>query len=259
MTKEEVERLLRHGAYDMFQEEKDGNAEKASNEFEEQDINTILERRARTVVHENTGSNSNAAGGTFSKASFKAMTGSEMGGSEGAANKDVDIDDPDFWTKMVGESKVEENDILKSSKKRSRSDKVVYDERLFHQGLEESIAISDASSASTDSSENSNDSFDLDNGVIEEFDFSIQLKNPHLKQLTEARKEELKWKEKKYWGGKSDWHWSFADAEILLKLLRRYGYGNGDGKKSMEFIWNKFKSRASKAYDKKEVCVLATL
>ena len=53
MTKEEVERLLRHGAYDIFNEDKSGMAEAESNEFVSQDIDSILERRTRKLIHEN--------------------------------------------------------------------------------------------------------------------------------------------------------------------------------------------------------------
>lgn len=84
MTKEEVEKLLRKGAYDIFKEDKD-----ESNDFVSQDIDSILERRAKTIVHENTGTKSKAAGGTFSKASFKNAN----------ETAEVDVDDPDFWTK----------------------------------------------------------------------------------------------------------------------------------------------------------------
>jgi hypothetical protein len=75
LSKEEVEKLLRHGAYGIFSEDKDGAEE--SNAFVQQDIDTILERRSRTVVHDNTGSKSNAAGGTFSKARFAAPNATE--------------------------------------------------------------------------------------------------------------------------------------------------------------------------------------
>jgi SNF2 family DNA or RNA helicase len=104
MTKEEVERLLRHGAYDIFNEDKAGSAEAESNDFVQQDIDAILERRSKTVIHSNTGSNSNAAGGTFSKASFKAPK--TPNAKEGEAVEEVDIEDPDFWKKIVGEAKV---------------------------------------------------------------------------------------------------------------------------------------------------------
>lgn len=91
MSKDQIEKLLRKGAYDVFSEEQAGTSDQASKDFENLDIDSILSRRTKTVVHENTGSNSTAAGGTFSKASFKATN---QGGSA-----DVDIDDPDFWKK----------------------------------------------------------------------------------------------------------------------------------------------------------------
>lgn len=91
MSKDEIEKLLRKGAYNVFSEEQNGTSDKASKEFENLDIDAILSRRTKTVVHENTGSNSAAAGGTFSKASFKAANQGE--------SAEVDIDDPDFWKK----------------------------------------------------------------------------------------------------------------------------------------------------------------
>ena len=94
MTKEEVERLLKHGAYDILNEDKAGTAEAASNEFMQLDIDAILAGRSRTVVHENTGSQSGAAGGTFSKASF------QMTKTPGKEKEAVDLDDPNFWAKV---------------------------------------------------------------------------------------------------------------------------------------------------------------
>lgn len=100
MTKDEIEKLLRHGAYDIMNEHKAGTAEAESNAFKEQDIDSILSRRSRKVVHDNTGSGSKAAGGTFSKASFVNKTPSKKGDTvDGqAATEDVDVNDPDFWT-----------------------------------------------------------------------------------------------------------------------------------------------------------------
>jgi hypothetical protein len=96
LSKEEVEKLLRHGAYDIFNEEKSGTADAESCAFVQQDIDSILERRAKTIVHDNTGSNSAAAGGTFSKASFKApKTPDPKKSGETGESMDVDIDDPE--------------------------------------------------------------------------------------------------------------------------------------------------------------------
>ena len=128
MTKDEIEKLLRHGAYDIFNEEKTGSSEKESNDFIEQDIDSILERRTKTVIHENTGSKSNAAGGTFSKASFKSMN---AGTNE---TGDVDVDDPDFWKKVVGEAKAEKlNDLLGKKRKQAKTN---YNERDYERQIE---------------------------------------------------------------------------------------------------------------------------
>lgn len=186
-----MEKLLRHGAYDMFQEENEGKSEKESNEFIEQDIDTILERRAKTVIHENTGSKSNAAGGTFSKASFKGLTGNETDQNGTSASADVDIDDPDFWKKMVGEAKFEDEDIIKSTKKRSRGN-VSYNENAFDMRLDERLTFSDEDSSvgSTDS----NESFDpegRDENALFDFDFDIELKNDDLKTIMQKRKLEI--------------------------------------------------------------------
>lgn len=118
MTKDEVEKLLRHGAYDIFNEEKAGSSELESSLFESQSIDDILERRAKTVVYENTGSKSSAAGSTFSKASFTAVH--DDADRKGGSIDDVDIDDPDFWAKVVGEAKVEDPVADLSGKKRKR-------------------------------------------------------------------------------------------------------------------------------------------
>ena len=46
ITKEEVEKLLRHGTYDIFSEDALGESEKELNDFMAQDIDSILERRS---------------------------------------------------------------------------------------------------------------------------------------------------------------------------------------------------------------------
>jgi len=86
MTKEEVEKLLRHGANDIFNEEKAGTANKESEEFMAQDINSILERRTKVVVHG--GKEEKQGRSTFSKATFKASSG------DGMETSNVDVDDP---------------------------------------------------------------------------------------------------------------------------------------------------------------------
>lgn len=81
LSKEEIEKLLKQGAYDIF---KDDSLDKKCTEFISQDIDSILERRSTTITHD--GSTSS---GTFSKASFKHSN----------ETVDTDLDDPDFWKK----------------------------------------------------------------------------------------------------------------------------------------------------------------
>jgi len=149
MTKEQVEKLLRHGAYDIFNEEKTGTTNKESEEFMSQDINSILERRTKVVVHG--GKEEKQGGSTFSKATFKA------GNSDGVEADNVDVDDPEFWTKVVGEAKKEEDTLNLQSKKRKR--KANYTE-YFNAGIENGIS-SEESEAEVDSEGDSNDDDDF--------------------------------------------------------------------------------------------------
>jgi hypothetical protein len=187
MTKEEVEKLLRHGAYDIFNEDKAGTAEAESNDFVEQDIDSILERRSRTVIHDNTGSQSGAAGGTFSKASF-SVAGSKSPGAP--LKENIDIEDPEFWTKMVGEAKEEVRSELKPRKR----NRLNYSERLYEQQLGD--AMSDSSGDEADSSNSSESDADESN------------------QIERAR-----------WGGKASNHWDRNQARDLLEFIERHGYG----------------------------------
>lgn len=191
MTKEEVERLLRHGAYDIFNEDRAGTAETESNDFVQQDIDSILERRSRTVVHKDTGSGSSAAGGTFSKASFIAPK-TPGSAKKNSASEDIDIEDPEFWTKMVGEAKTEISSVLKP-RKRNRMN---YSEKFYEERLHEVLAYSDDSG--DDSGDDSDDSED------------------------EAQGESV---ERARWGGKKAEHWRRNQAGDLLKCIEQYGYG----------------------------------
>jgi hypothetical protein len=115
--------ILSLGAYDIFREEKDGQSLEESNRFCEADIDQILSRSA-VVIHDTKNSGRlklqhganillypifhfiyslfdtlhvlgalSASVASFSKASFVVS---------GGATNDVAIDDPDFWTKVVG-------------------------------------------------------------------------------------------------------------------------------------------------------------
>jgi len=81
-SSEEVASLLKNGAYDIFRDDDD-----ASNAFCEENIEQILSRRTKTIVHEETGASN------FSKASFASES----------AQPELDVNDPDFWRKLMPE------------------------------------------------------------------------------------------------------------------------------------------------------------
>ena len=194
MTKEEVERLLRHGAYDIFNEDKAGTAEAESNDFIKQDIDSILERRSRKVVHENTGSGSAAAGGTFSKASFVSKTPAKDGDQ---TTEEVDINDPDFWKKMVGEAKVEEESVLKPRKRNAAN----YNENAWDKNLKKALVYGVAPDGNSDSEASVDDSDDSE-------------EDPDEEQKERAR-----------WGGQKADNWKRNEAESVLDALEHLGYG----------------------------------
>lgn len=87
----EIDELLKKGAYDVFKDEDDAEAER----FMETDIDQLLEQKSKTVTYGSGATSSIGSGlGSFNKASFVANT--EQG------EQDVDLDDPDFWSKAVG-------------------------------------------------------------------------------------------------------------------------------------------------------------
>ena len=102
LTAEDTERLLRFGAYEVLAE--DGN-EVESNSFMEEDIDTILMSRTKTRVHATNSINDF----TFNKASFKASNDDLL---EGSKECNVDIDDPDFWTKIFASSDLKEDGAI---------------------------------------------------------------------------------------------------------------------------------------------------
>jgi hypothetical protein len=88
LSKEEVEDLLKKGAYGAFMD--DG----AGDQFCEEDIDQILERRTMVIRHD--GDVENRKGSMFSKASFQSNNSS--------AN--VDVNDPDFWDKVAKQAEL---------------------------------------------------------------------------------------------------------------------------------------------------------
>ena len=244
MSKEEVEKLLKHGAYDIFKEDESGEGDKESNDFVGQDIDSILARRAKTVVHDNTGSGSAAAGGTFSKASFKATN------SDGVDAAGVDVDDPDFWTKVVGEAKEEETEEL-GKRKRAENN---YSEKLYSQQIDAAIR-GDGGGAESDDDDDANSV----NSVHSEFsDTGNQsedesLDNESLRLIVKTTKEAARRKkDQRYkWGGAAKSLWQLKDADKVLRTLQSYGYGNWPWEKFVSFL---SLSKAMKLDDIKRMC-----
>lgn len=183
LTKDEIERLLRNGAYEIFKEDKEGRCEDESNEFIQQDIDSIMERHSRTVKHDNTGIGGRAKS-TFSKASFKVIK-SPSSAEKVSIQEDVDVDDPDFWKKVVGES-VEVDVHQAPSQRRERVKANTYAESAFTEAIDSAIRASDSD----------DDDYDEDDG-----------------------------EERCRWGGNAKkLEWLRDDAENVVKLLSNYGY-----------------------------------
>eukprot|EP00981_Chlorochromonas_danica_P016009 scaffold15198_cov338-Ochromonas_danica.AAC.1 len=135
LSKRELENLLKHGAYDIFLEERSGASDVASTSFVEESIEAILERSSTFLHRENddhvecthlaatpvTPSTpaTAALGSNFAKAAFI---------SAGKSENDVAIDDPDFWSKVVGIGVDNGDDDANAlgQKRKSRSQQVDY-------------------------------------------------------------------------------------------------------------------------------------
>ena len=67
----EIDELLKKGAYDVFRDDDDKDAQK----FMDTDIDQLLEQSSRKVTYGDTGTSLSSGLGSFSKASFVASTG----------------------------------------------------------------------------------------------------------------------------------------------------------------------------------------
>jgi hypothetical protein len=113
LSKDEVEDLLKKGAYGAFMD--DG----AGDKFCEEDIDQILERRTMVIRHDD-GDSESRKGSMFSKATF--------GSSNSSAN--VDVNDPNFWEKVreqanldVVEEVFEDSLILNTMRERKQANR----------------------------------------------------------------------------------------------------------------------------------------
>ncbi|CAL8099894.1 unnamed protein product [Calicophoron daubneyi] len=89
MSKKEIEELLKRGAYGALMDD-----DKAGEDFCEEDIDQILQSRAKVVQLEQGEKNS-----TFSKATFSISNN----------RSDIELDDPNFWQKWAKKAGVDEN------------------------------------------------------------------------------------------------------------------------------------------------------
>ena len=99
LSKQEVEDLLKKGAYGAFMD--DG----AGDKFCEEDIDQILERRTMVIRHDE--DSENKKGSMFSKASFQAA----------GSSASVDVNDPDFWDKVAAQAQLEVVDEIPGEEK----------------------------------------------------------------------------------------------------------------------------------------------
>jgi hypothetical protein len=152
LSKKELENLLKHGAYDMFKKDDNGEADAESTKFCEADIDQILQRSS-IVIHGGNKQDQENKNASFSKASFVSS------GSNNSDN-DVAIDDPQFWSKIVGLSSgadVEET----TNKRRTARNFVNYKEPGMAQ-----FKLDNKEDSESDNEENENEN------VIEIADFN---------------------------------------------------------------------------------------
>lgn len=90
-SKDELDRLLKLGAYGLLDDD-----DSASKSFCESNINDILAHKTRVVRHE---TQSGGEAGALGSINFSKMTFASAG-----ADSSIDINDPDFWEKVLAAS-----------------------------------------------------------------------------------------------------------------------------------------------------------
>ena len=190
LSAKEVESLLKHGAYAAF----DTDDTRAA-QFETDDIDQILQR-STTIVH-----GGDCAGGgdqtnAFSKAAF--VENKDKGGP--------DVDDPDFWKKMMGTTTAD-TDANEFSYKRARKtvlplqqgkSRARADSNSDDSGDEHSDSDSDASGGGVDDEDDSQgDAKKQQKQPLPKLDDSVPASSP----------------------------WSAAQRDAVLNVLAVRGYG----------------------------------
>ncbi|KAK0428957.1 hypothetical protein QR680_011106 [Steinernema hermaphroditum] len=87
LSRKEVEQLLKKGAYGAIMDE-----DTEGSKFNEEDIDTILQRRTTTITLE-----AGIKGSTFAKATFNSSNNRE----------DIDVNDPNFWAKWAKKANID--------------------------------------------------------------------------------------------------------------------------------------------------------
>lgn len=129
LSKKEIEDLLKKGAYGaLLDEENDGD------KFCEEDIDVILARRTQVITMES------EKGSTFSKASFASS----------ASRSDIDLDDPDFWSKWAKRADIDttekdetEDLVMSEPRRRTQIKRYGHDESALDMSELESSSDSD--------------------------------------------------------------------------------------------------------------------
>uniref|UniRef100_A0A7I4XWZ7 Chromo domain containing protein n=2 Tax=Haemonchus contortus TaxID=6289 RepID=A0A7I4XWZ7_HAECO len=116
LSKKDVEELLKKGAYGSIMDE---NVDEGS-KFSEEDIETILQRRTTTITLE-----PGQKGSLFAKAAFNSTHN---------RGDDIDIDDPNFWTKWAEKAQV---DIEKATATPDSRDLIMQEPRKRTKRFEE--------------------------------------------------------------------------------------------------------------------------
>ncbi|XP_074646816.1 chromodomain-helicase-DNA-binding protein 8-like isoform X2 [Tubulanus polymorphus] len=136
MTKKEIEDLLKKGAYGALMED-----DTAGDQFCEEDIDQILQRRTQTITIDSEGK-----GSTFAKASFSASDNRD----------DINIDDPNFWEKWARKADLDADYLM------HKNDLIIEQPRARKQtaryGNEDSIL--DMSDLSLDSEDSENNEYE---------------------------------------------------------------------------------------------------
>lgn len=189
LSAKEVESLLKQGAYAAFDSD-----DARIKQFETDDIDQILQR-STTIVHggENSAGNQSNA---FSKAAF--VTNKEKRG--------VEMDDPDFWKKMMPTAEVELAAFTDYKRKR----KTVLP---LQQGKSRARANSNSDSSSDEHSDSDSDA--SDGGDNDEDDSQGDAKAQVQKQPLPKLDDSVP----------TSSPWSAAQRDVVLSLLATRGYG----------------------------------